>query len=355
MTYIHPRSKLFGHLDRLQAIKEGGRPAPVNVEIDLSNRCDLKCAGCHFAYTHTRGPWAGHADKPDGAIAGGDLMDTELAWKILNQLKQADVKSITWTGGGEPTLHPRFDSITHYADSLGLEQGIYTHGGFVQGNRARWMKEHFTWIYVSFDAHDAASYKDYKGVDRFWRVCENVRDLAAMPGRATVGMGFLLHSGNYQHVYSMQQLARELGANYAQFRPAIHYSNDAPGALVEDTAWINEAIALLGQYAGDPFVIADIDRFKMYRDWSGHGYSQCYWSALQTVITPNGKVWRCTNKREHPDALLGDLSVESFGDVWARSGGPCAVNEACRVLCIGHMKNLTLGPVMEAQPHANFI
>lgn len=355
MTYINPRSKLFGHLDRLQAIKEGRRPAPVNVEIDLSNRCSLGCAWCHFAYTHTRGPLTGKQDKPDGAIVGGDLMDADLAVQILCELWDSGVKSVTWTGGGEPTLHPRFDSLIQYAASLGLEQGIYTHGGHLHASRAEMVKALFTWAFVSLDECERDSYQRSKGVDRFDAACAGIRHLVQAEGEATIGVGFLLHEGNYRQLYNMRQLGQELGASYVQFRPTVHYDTHHPSALAEDTAWMDEAIALLEQYAGDSFVIADVDRFKMYRDWNGHGYSQCYWSALQTVITPNGKVWRCTNKREHPDALLGDLSVESFADVWARSGGPCAVGDTCRVLCRGHIANTSLDSIMTAQAHGNFI
>jgi len=111
----------------------------------------------------------------------------------------------------------------------------------------------------------------------------------------------------------------------------------------------------LQQWANDPFVIADMERFAMYGGWAGHGYPTCNWSALQTVITPNGKVWRCTNKREHPDALVGDLSIESFDALWERSGGPCQVNATCRTLCRGHLANLALGEVLAPSPHANFV
>jgi len=352
---IDPKAKLFQHLDRLADIKAGKKPAPVNVEIDLSNRCDLKCGGCHFAYTHTRGPWAGHADKPDGAISGGDLMDTNLAMNILYQLRYAGVKSITWTGGGEPTLHPRFDDIVKQAHFGGLEQGIYSHGGWIKGERAAFMKQDFKWIYFSFDAHDVESYKAYKGVNRFDRVCENIRDLVALPGKATVGMGFLLSSDNYTQIYNMQKLGRDLGVNYVQFRPTVHFDQDKPNVLVEDTGWITEAIQLLGQYGDDPFIIADAERFRGYQNWNGHPYKTCNWSALQTVITPNGKVWRCTNKREHPDALLGDLSVESFDTLWARSGGACGVDSSCRIFCRGHAANLVLDEVFADAPHQNFV
>lgn len=355
MTYINPRTKLFQHMDRLAAIQAGGRPAPVNVEIDLSNRCDLKCAGCHFAYTHTRGPWAGKQEKPHGAIGGGDLMDYTLALSVVDQLAGAGVRSVTWTGGGEPTLHPDFEPIVSHAAALGLEQGIYTHGGHIHPARAALLKESLTWVYISLDACTRESYREHKGVDRFDKVCANVRGLVAAEGTATVGLGYLLHSSNYMQVPDMVALGKALGVDYVQFRPLILYSQDNPGALAEDTTWITWAVKFLRTYERDPFVIADVSRFQLYRDWTAHGYPVCYGSALQTVITPNGKVWRCTNKREHPDALLGDLRVDSFENLWKHAGGPCAVDGQCRVFCRQHIANLTLNQVMTPMAHGNFI
>lgn len=353
--FINPSLKLFQHMDKLHAIQRGGRPAPVNVEIDLSNRCSLGCSWCHFAYTHTRGPLAGKRDKPQGAVAGGDLMDTDLAFAILEQLHENGVKSLTWTGGGEPTLHPDFDRIVRYAGALHLEQGMYTHGGHIDNTRAVRLKNVFTWVFVSLDECTAESYKASKGVDRFQQATDGIRRLVQAEGKATIGVGFLLHRHNYNKVRDMVALGHELGVDYVQFRPTVHFEQENPDALCEDTTWVNWAIGHLNAYAGDPFVIADIERFKMYRSWKGHDYPTCYWSALQTVITPNGKVWRCTNKREHPDALLGDLSKETFAAMWARSGGACAVDGACRILCRGEIANRTLDKVMRPMPHAEFI
>lgn len=353
--YISPANKLFQHLDTLAAIKRGERPAPVNVEIFLSNRCSHGCNWCAYAHTHTRGPLAGKVARPVGAINSGDLMDLDLAHHILRQLSSEGVKSVTWSGGGEPTLHPYFMGITASAMLLGLDQGIYTHGGHIDEDRARMLKQLFKWVYVSLDECTADAFKASKGVNRFDAVLDGIRRLVAAPGDAAIGIGFLLHPGNFREIYHMVKLGRDLGVDYVQFRPTVRYQQDAPGELAEDTAWVTEAILRLGQYAHDSFVVADIERFKMYRDWQGHGYSTCHWSALQTVISPNGMMWRCTNKTEHPDALLGDLSVESFADVWARSGGACAVDGKCRTMCIGHLKNATLSAVFAETPHTNFI
>lgn len=355
MNYIAPKSKLFAHLGTLDAIKRGERPAPVNVELFLSHRCNHGCSWCHYAHTHTKGPLAGKVAKPAGAISGGDLMDWDLAKSILKQLAVAGVKSVTFSGGGEPTLHRQFDEIAEYAYAVGLELGLYTHGGNVDEERADLIKELFTWAYVSLDECTADAFKASKGVNRFEAVLGGIRRLVAAKGKAKVGVGFLLHAGNFHQVPAMVALGRELGVDYVQFRPTIRYEQDAPGELAEDTSWVSWAIGHLNAVKDDPLVIADLDRFAMYQGWQGHGYGTCYGAALQTAITPNGMMWRCTNKVEHPDALLGDLSQESFADIWARAGGPCVVDSTCRVMCKQHLANLQLTPMMAEQVHANFI
>lgn len=353
MTFIDPAAKLLQHVDRIAAIKAGARPAPVSVELDLSNRCSLGCSWCHFSWTHVRGPLAGKSPKPAGAIPGGDLMDTELALSIIDQLAAAEVRSLTFTGGGESTLHPDFDRIIAYTAGK-IETGIYTHAGHIDEARASLLKRTLTFVYASLDAADAADYKRDKGVDRFAAACAGVRRLAHADGAATIGVGFLLTAKNWHRAGEMVALSRELGADYAQFRPTILYEQASPAAPAENTEWLNEAVAHLGWLMDEPGVEIDLERFSNYRDWTGHGYETCWWSGLQTVITPNGKMFTCVNKREHASAELGDLSVEPFTEIWARHR-LAAVDGSCRVACRGHLSNLALDQMMRPAPHAAFV
>lgn len=355
--WIDPAGKLTGHLDRLADLQAGRpTPAPINVEIDLSNRCSLGCEWCHFAYTHTRGPLAGSA-KPAGAVPGGDLMDTALAYSVLSQLAEQGVRSITWTGGGEPTLHPAFDELVRHAAAERLPQGLYTHGGHIDKHRARLLKQASSWVYVSLDAADAAAYHAAKRVDRFDRACDAIRLLAAADGPATVGVGYLVTEQNLAQAGRAAELARELGADYIQFRPTIRYQQTAPGIPAEGRGWVAEAIRdVLRPLATDQpgFVVVDLERFGSYAQWAGHGYDRCHWSALQTVITPNGKVWACVNKREHPEAEIGDLTVEPFRRVWWRHRA-VSVDGDCRVLCRGHVANTAVEEMLRSRPHAEFV
>ncbi len=357
--YIDPQRKLYQHLDRVAAFKAGQKPPPVNVEIDLSNRCSRGCHFCHFAYTHSRGPLAGKTAITQGAPMGtegtGDLMTTDLAMQLVEDLEKVGVRSITWTGGGEPTLHPEFNKIIRATQ---IDQGLYTHGGHIDEGRAALLKQKCRWVYVSLDYVNAASYAASKGVGQrvFGESCAGVRRLVAAQGEATIGLGFLIGRDNHRQLWKMIELGRNLGVSYVQFRPVIYCENSSPGQVAEDRTWLDDDFFYRLKYViRQTDVIVDESRFYMYRDWASHGYEVCWWSGLQTLITPDGRVWACLNKRGFAGAALGDLNWEPFAEIWERA--PIQkVNGHCRVMCRGHVPNLILDPMMkEDGTHGNFI
>lgn len=325
-NFIDPNGKLLQHIDRLAEIKVGLHPAPVNVEIDLSNRCNLACKGCHMAHTHD-----------------GKLMDTGLILDVLKQLKDAGVRSVTWSGGGEPTLHP---DIIQIIEACTLDQGIYTNGTNLTYALIDVLAERMKWVYVSLDRNTQEGFLRYKGADKFQRVIAGAGILARAKRSCAVGIGYMIDEENYREIPNMTALAlHKIGADYVQYRPLV-----TPGA---DRTWVNDALPLLEAQVGSK-VIVDIDRFKQYRDWQSHGYQVCYWAQVQTVITPDGKVYACCNRRGMEDSCLGDLTKERWADVWARSHA-WEVDSNCRLMCRGHIPNLTLDRMFKPQSHGNFI
>ena len=358
MKYIDPIGKILTHVDRLAAWKAGTKAAPINIEWDLSNRCSLGCAGCHFAYTHTRGPLAGKRDKPQGFIDGGDLADVNLVKRALYEAKAAGVLSVTWTGGGEPTLHPHFDEIVIYADSLGLRQGMYTHGGHINTSRGALISKVLDWIVVSIDCIDADSYAAYKGVSTEWfrKMQNGIINVQSGGGDCVIGASFLLGRDNWQQARDMLKLARAMGVDYTTFRPMIEYNIDDPAMPAGDTSWITSALPTLTALSLEHDVECVPDRFIGYRDWTyQREYPVCYGVRFNTVITPNGKVFVCVNRREFAGSELGDLTVESFASIWARHPGEWRDFEKCRVFCRLHMINKTVWDVYRPRQHAEFV
>lgn len=352
MKYITP-DKIFSHLDRVQGWRNGEKPAPITIEWDLSNRCSRGCADCHFAYTHTRGPLAGH-DKPAGATSGGDLADAGMVMRALAEVTQAGVQGVVWTGGGEPTLHPQFEQIVTEAARLGLDQGMYTHGGHIDYKRACLIRRHFTWVVISLDRATEDSYRAYKGRG-FSQSCAGVRNLAAADGDCTIGVSFLLDESSWQDAPEMLALARTLGASYTTFRPMILFDQTAPAMPTDDRTWITHALPMLRELAAYGDVECDPRRFIEYRDWHGRSYSVCRGIRYNTTITPDGRVWVCPNRREFPNSSIGDLSRESFADIWARHPGQWTDFADCRAMCRLHLLNETLDAIETPHAHRAFV
>ncbi len=352
-SYSTPH-KILAHVDRIAAWRAGENPAPITIEWDLSNRCSRGCAGCHFAYTHTRGPLA-HSEKPEGATSGGDLADTAMVLRALSEAAAAGVQGVIWTGGGEPTLHPDFDAIVAHAAFVGLAQGMYTHGGHISPDRARLIKRLFTWVVVSLDRADAASYQSYKG-NGFEHSIAGVKNLVAAQGACTIGVSFLLDASSYADAPRMAALGASLHADYTTFRPMIYYTIADPAMPPEDRGWVTDAEPMLRTLAAMPGVILDVPRFLEYRDWRRErAYKACTGIRYNTTITPDGRVWVCPNRREFPESSFGDLSKESFTDVWARHPRQWTDFTHCRVMCRLHLMNTVLNDIEQPRQHAAFV
>ncbi len=355
MKFIQP-SKALSHVDRLVDWRRGLKPAPVTVEWDLSNRCVLGCESCHFAHTHTRGPWVTTARTLPMAYDGtGDMADVELVTRALWQMREYGVKSIVWSGGGEPTTHPRWLDIVREAHRLGFEQGTYTLGGLLTQESAAWLRKLATWVVVSLDCATAADYAKEKRVpaDRFESACNGLRWLSG--GNATIGASFLLHQGNWRKASEMYALAKSLGATYATFRPTIETSPDRPGVPIGNRAWITDSrmqLALLARHAD---VELDLDRFQQYRDWTGHGYDACKGIQLHATVTPDGRVWVCAQRRGVAGSCVGDLRAQSFAELWQSHPGQWTDFTNCRAMCRLHLVNGQIAALEQPRPHEAFV
>lgn len=356
MTYITPH-KSYAHIDRLAAWKSGEKPAPVTVEFDLSNRCSLGCQSCHFAHTHTRGPWS----KRDRALPvlydqPGDLADTDMVIRALGEMADACVKAVVWSGGGEPTLHPDWQSIAMAASGHGLKQGMYTLGGHLTPASASRLSSLADWVVVSLDCPDAKTYEAEKGVApaRFIAACKGVQMLADA-GECVVGVSFLLHAGNWTRMDEMVSLGKKLGATYVTLRPTIDTSPDDPATITSDREWVTSALPMLTMLSEVEGVECDPARFEAYRDWSGRSYHTCHAIKLNATVTPDGRIWVCPQRRGIPDSCVGDLTKESFREAWDRHVGQWTDFGGCRAMCRLHLVNEAIAPLFEDYPHEAFV
>lgn len=334
--HIDARWKILRYPEYLARMKQGKRVYPLNIEVDLSNACNLRCDWCLYSYTHD-----------------GTLMSLELADKIISELASLGALAITFSGGGEPTLNPHFVSIVRLANvEHGLDCGVYTNGVLIDPIVDA--SQYLRWIYVGLDADYEDAYLELKKRDHFHTVIENVNHLVECAGMTTIGLGFLLHQGNWHRVIAMIRLAESLRVDYVQFRPALGFENYnwAYPLLRELDDWLEEECCSIPVYINR-------DRlFDLYNHCHGlhtRGYSICRASEVVPTIGSDGSVWVCSNMRGF--RKLGDLKTETFADVWARRPTQF-VGDDCQVNCRNHELNKTLEFVCAApapEEHAGFV
>jgi sulfatase maturation enzyme AslB (radical SAM superfamily) len=155
----------------------------------------------------------------------------------------------------------------------------------------------------------------------------------------------------------MYKLHKELGTDYCLFRPLVKYDLKNPSKMVEEPeVWVHKAISKV-EWLTTTRKVSDISigvgKFYRYANWD-RPYKACYAASLSGVVTPNGKVWACVNRRGFPGSCIGDLSSEPFIEVWQRQQRWQDFDQ-CRVLCRGDEVNLALAPLMEPMEHENFI
>lgn len=107
--------KLLKHMDRLQIIQKGGRPKPVMFHMSPCNPCNLTCSFCCFANRNLK-----------------QMLTLDQMKSAIDQFADLGVLGMEFTGGGEPTLHPKINDAIAYAHGRGLKIGMVTNGSLLK-------------------------------------------------------------------------------------------------------------------------------------------------------------------------------------------------------------------------------
>ena len=172
-------AKLFKHLDSLKSF-QNGKAAPVMLLVSPTNKCNQNCIHCCF----------GNRDKSLS-------LSYEYITKVIYQFKKLGIKSIEYTGGGEPTLHENINDIIDYCEYIGLKQGMNSNCIDIHDIGSL---NKLDWIRIALNVFDN---KDEKIIENFQT---NVK--------------YLKHSVNLTACYVV---AKEIGV--ANLKEVIEYAN----------------------------------------------------------------------------------------------------------------------------------
>lgn len=264
--------------------------APINVEFSPSGKCNAKCNWCFYR-------------QKSGAIPGLDrkLFKINRMEGLIEELAGLGVKSISWTGGGEPTLHPDFSKFTEWVNWTGLEQGLFTNAL----DKIKYDASLFEWIRVSKTNQD-------------WNE-ENLRELRKCK---TLGM-CLNYRGNIdeENIKETLKIAEKINATYVQVRPALNILGDKTKTEVP---LMEHSLLKITDYK---FMGSNEDRH----------YQQCEAFHFTPFIWQDGDVDICGYHRKDTRFNLGNLYNKGkegkFRQIMQNSPKSIPIVEDCQICC----------------------
>lgn len=176
------------------------------LQVESAIACNLRCVMC---------PWREIAKN----VENNGLMSQEI-WKSIRPYLP-EIKSIDFTGGGEPLLQPNLPQWIAEAHAAGCETGFLSNGLLLKKEKLQQIIDAgLDWICISIDGADAAMYEAIRIGSNFERVCGNVTNIAELRSgsRPRTMINFVLMDKNVHQAEDMVRLAARLGVDQVNFK-----------------------------------------------------------------------------------------------------------------------------------------
>ncbi len=349
--------KLAHHPQWLDQLRAGRQPAPLSVQIILSDLCNQDCGFC--AYRLTGYPSNQLFGGEDGEHNPRRFLPTAKALEVLDDCAALGVRSVEFTGGGEPTVHRDHAEVVSRTLDLGLDVGLVTNGVILRPELLR-IVPRLAWVRVSLDAGTAETYAAVRRSSPrlFALVLDHVATILRAAPELTLGVSFVVTRENHGEAHLAAARAREAGASYfrlaAAFTPAWERYYDGWLDAARDNCLRACQLQRDGFAVVDQFTprYADLARGSPQRPFCAKQHANTYVAADQNV-------YRCCALAYNRRGLIGSIRAQRFRDLWtseekradfaafdARSCGHCPFDEQNRVA-----EYL----LTERPPHVNFV
>jgi sulfatase maturation enzyme AslB (radical SAM superfamily) len=278
---------------------------PAQVDIDLTNVCNQDCYYCNSADFRSAHPVQ---KKYTEYIA---LLDKLAGWRAHTPNSYGTTHTITYPGGGEPTVLTGYEHVIEHTIDLGFLTSITTNGS----NLDRLLEtitveklQKIAWIGVDIDAGTEALYEQIRrsltAKSLFNRVVENTKNLV----EAGVNVDFkaLLNplNDNDEAMSDLFQLVKKIGGRMIYFRPVIVNGQAHP--ITQTTI---ERLNSLSEEFGLPYWVNTNKTLP-------RNYKRCHQMFHFPVFCANGKIYVCCEGKGNPQFELCSWDSGDFRDLW---------------------------------------
>ncbi|MBI9109617.1 radical SAM protein [Maridesulfovibrio ferrireducens] len=346
--------KLHLHPARVAKWLAGENIGPIFMEVSPSGCCNHRCRFCGYDFME-------YVPK---------FLDYEIYKKRINTIADTGLKSIVFSGEGEPFMNTKFTDICIATTEAGIDIGIATNGVLMTPDKLEKIIHGLSWVKVSCNGITPGSYQEvHRSPDGdFQKVMNNLKEAVAIRKRTgsdcVLGLQSLLLPENASEMINLAEMCRDIGLDYIVIKP---YSQHPQGITKEFEGLTYEEFVDLGK----ELRALETDSFKViYREKTmdrlqeqDKGYERClalpFWSYMDVDLN----IWGCGIFIGDNKFLYGNLREQNFKEIWdgdkrAQSLSWCNDNldpQKCRVNCRMDKMNIYLWELCHPGPHVNFI
>ncbi len=313
MGLLYTRMKIFhfnAKLDSLQP-SSGGILPPLNVRIKPTNACNHNCWYCAYRAENLQ---LGQDMNQKDSIPRDKMLE------IIDDLMAMEVKAVTFSGGGDPFCYPHLLETVQKLAATPIKFAALTNGSRLTGEVAEVFAKHATWLRVSMDGWDNASYREYRGCSdgEFTNIIRNMEQFKKIGGKCYLGVCIVVDNNNYEHIYDLIQLLHATGVNSVKVSPCIvsnscddNYNYHVPlfDSVKEQTLRAQQ------EFTGEGFELYDAYHYQL--GTFAKDYSWCPYLQIVPVIGADLNIYSCHDKAYNlAEGLLGSITDTRFRDFW---------------------------------------
>ncbi|MCM1251248.1 MAG: radical SAM protein [Clostridium sp.] len=305
---VYSDLKILCHPDKLSAILNGQRTAPLYVRIKPTNICNQNCWYCVYAN-----------DKviENRSVDRRESIPWEKMQEIINNLSEMGTKAITFSGGGEPLCYHHIYETLELVRQKNIDYAMISNGQALD-EKARKVLKDAKWLRISLDSVNQEMYQSIRGVNTYSVVMENIEKFAQEKNAECVlGVNFVITKDNYSKVYEMCKILSGIGVDNVKFSPLMvkgaipEYHKQIRGNIEEQlmkakSDFQDEHFSIIDKYTND----ASFD--KQFEKKCSH----CYIKEIFTVIGADCNVYYCHQRAYTQMGMIGSLTNQSFKELW---------------------------------------
>jgi len=334
------KNSMFSHLHKyfpmVHFFRTGCFSAgPVSVDIEVSNRCNLKCEKCWF-----------HGENGIGDRYRNSEMTTSEILELINQL--AVYKPRIYFGGGEPFIREDILTIIAYAKSFSLPVSLTTNGTLLDKNIIEMIVDlEIDEINFSIDGLEELHDK-LRGQGNFRKVMSNMQYLLECKKRKslrrpTITVNLTISPGIIGHLKHTIDTIREITDDEIDFFRIHHLWFVTPRELQDHMEEVHKALDSsacgaaahcipLSQHHDSVALSSEISQLngmgkiiffpslqdQEIPDFYSEGYrmtKRCLAPFYAALVKPNGDLKFCPD--EWIDGyVLGNIRYDRFETLW---------------------------------------